>query len=233
MSPNGQPYWLSRVALLPDYQDDPMPSDVPRRGRPLQIKIEAVMYAYTGSWFVIPPPFFNDNDEDSREAFVARGGARATGTFPNNTSQYPFYNEPLNVEVTINGAISENMPAESSEAQSWTDRTWWANPDTTHDPAADYQEADQRPYRPNIKYNYDPRLRRMIRVRYTRPYYTNGVLREEEIVPVAPIPGGPPPGTRTLQFIIDEARANGSYVETLPVLPNLPTSALVYEGNPL
>ncbi|HEU4751506.1 MAG TPA: hypothetical protein VFU47_00260, partial [Armatimonadota bacterium] len=155
-------------------------------------------------------------------------------TFPSNTGQYPFYNEALNIEVQIQGAVNENMPAESSEAQSWVNHTWVVNPN--YDAGADFQETNQPPFRPNIKYSYDADLRRMIRVRFTRPYSVGGVLRTEEVVWVAPIgPGLPvvPPGMRTLQAARAEALANGSYLQTLPLMPSLPTSALLYEGNPL
>ena len=46
-------------------------------------------------------------------------------------------------------------------------------------------------------------------------------------------PTAPPAGVPTLAAVVANALAtDNSYVETLPVLPNLPSSAVVYEGNP-
>ena len=98
-SPNGQPYWLSRVALTP--QNGPLP-----------IRVEAVIYAFNESWFVIPPPFFNDDSRDTREN-LAPTGRRLPGTLlgANSAIVFPFYNEALNVDVELLGSVTENMPA--------------------------------------------------------------------------------------------------------------------------
>ncbi|MBM3457367.1 MAG: hypothetical protein FJX77_02360, partial [Armatimonadetes bacterium] len=108
---DGQPYWLSRAAILP--ADGPLP-----------IRIQAVMYAFNGSWFVIPPPFFNDRPEDSRANYL-RTNRRHFATIPDsgyNTNpnsanapfMYPYFNEPLNVDIQVEGSITENFPAEPS-----------------------------------------------------------------------------------------------------------------------
>ena len=229
LEPNGQPYWLSRVAVTPP-------------DRPLPIKIEAVMYAYTGSWFIIPPPFFNDNPVDTRAA-LATNGKRAAGTFPNldvnapanlkvpgdatPADAAPFYNEALNIDVDIHGSITENMPAEPGEVALWTSRMW--TQDTgAYDPTAlplNQPQITSTVFRPYIHYRYDEDLRRMVRARTIK---TNAV----EVAWTAP--GAAPTGMNSLAAVAGNARTNNnSYVETLPVLPGLPSSALIYEGNPL
>ncbi len=208
MTPNGQPYWLSRLALLP-------------AGEPLKIRVEAVMYAQTGSWFVIPPPFFNDDPDDTRTSFAA-GNPRPVSTQPRDSADYPFYNEPLNIEIEVLGAISENIPASPAEQAAWTGRLWM---ETGYDPSL--VGANPVPaFRPSIRYVYDANLRRMVRVRKVR-------TGEEVMAWVAP--GGPrPTGVVPLGTLLNNAlTTEDTYLETLPLFPRLPASALVYEGNPL
>lgn len=228
MTPNGQPYWLARAALLPF-------------GEPLKIRVEAVIYAQTGSWFVIPPPFFNDDPNDTEAQFVANGNQRPASTQPTTATNplearmsYPFYNEPLNIEIDVVGSISENIPATPSEQAAWTGRLWL---DNGYDPSV--IGANPAPlYRPSIRYLYDGSLRRMVRARKVR-------TGEEIITWVAPIAPGMT-GVTSLATAIQEAidpstigatpawRTNEpSYVETLPLFPRLPASAVIYEGNPL
>lgn len=221
LSPNGQPYWLSKVAIMP-------------KGQPLSIKVQAVIYAYTKSWFVIPAPFFNDNPADTRANFLARKAAntlpwRATGTLPADDDSYPFYNEPLPIRIELDGAVSENAPAPPSEQALWIQRSWLQNPGIDMRVVPEPNQTAQ--YAPDITYTYDHNLRRMVRVRFVNPYFVGGVLRDEEVAWTAP--SGAPAGVRTLGTIQAEALANNSYIQTLPVLPHLPASAVVYEGSSL
>jgi hypothetical protein len=87
-------------------------------------------------------------------------------------------------------------------------------------------------YSPRLTYRFDATLRRMIRVRFLRPY-TAVNFRQEEVAWVAPGPVPPGVSARPLQQILSEAIAADSYVELLPMLPRLPVGQLVYEGNPL
>lgn len=214
MSGDGQPYWLSRVAIMP-------------RDQPLRIRVEAVMYAYHGSWFVIPPPFFNDNPVDDYQNYTS-SGLRAQGTQPVNTADHPFHNEPLNVEIEIVGAITENMPAETADKAAWT-RALWQDPDRYQVPPVNSAPA-RTGYQPNIIYRFDHDLRRMVRARVVR-------TGEEFIAYVAPLPAGGslPPGVVDLQALRSTMAAGpvNSYVETLPLLPRLPSSDVIYEGRPL
>jgi hypothetical protein len=226
ISVNSQPYWLSRVAVLP-------------ADGPLKIRIQAVMYAYTHSWFVIPPPFFNDNDRDddpdTRAKIESQAASmvppkewrRTRGTFPRNTDHFPFYNEALNIDVEILGAVTENMPAEPAEQAAWISRNWLF--DSAYDPSA-FPLQNRPVFRPNIRYRFDGDLRRMIRARNTRTGYEEAVW-----VLRTPAPGN----VRTLsQFYghpapVSQMNPPREYVETLPILPRLPSSPMVYEGNPL
>ena len=253
---NGQPYWLSRVAALPTSE-------------PLPIKVEAVMYAYSGSWFVIPPPFFNLRPEDSRARYLTTGrrqdnvfqdppGSPALSPNPAGTQSpllHPFYNEPLNIDIQVIGSIVENFPAEPSEAALWTSRLWVTDldfnrangnsdndpsiwPPTSPDNAANWITSGRSLFSPRISYRYEGNMRRMVRVRFLRPYrrdVANDIV-SEEICWSAPLPAGataPPSNLRDVDAVVAEAMTNNSYVEILPLLPRLPVGQLLYEGNPL
>ncbi|MDQ2798318.1 MAG: hypothetical protein M3Y13_01595, partial [Armatimonadota bacterium] len=101
---------LERVAVLP--------SDV---------RIEAVLYAQTGSFFVIPGPWFNSNSSDNLNAFAttfaanAPGGQRLGGTY----HHFPFYGQPIDMKITIDGAVSEAQPADVANQTAWMLKWGW------------------------------------------------------------------------------------------------------------
>lgn len=91
---------------------------------PMDVRIEAVMYAQTGSFFVIPGYPLNTNPADTRDAAVRRGQAlgytdgrlvRPTGTL----DVYPFYGEPYDCRITIVGAVAENQTAAPADQAAW------------------------------------------------------------------------------------------------------------------
>ncbi|MFM9872083.1 MAG: hypothetical protein ACKVQS_01305 [Fimbriimonadaceae bacterium] len=116
---------------------------------PADVRIEAVMYAQNGSFFVIPGQWFNTNPDDLRASFEQSytpalntddlntalinygGGANLLqaqqrryerfGTSP----EVPFYGEPLAVRISISGSISENMPAPMSMQAEWLKKWGW------------------------------------------------------------------------------------------------------------
>ncbi len=97
---------------------------------PHDVRIEAVIYAEEGSFFVIPGPPFNPNPNDTRDNYASLGAddterrlARLEnfGTGPD----CPFYNEPLDVRVQIIGAVSENMPPPINQQSEWLKRWGW------------------------------------------------------------------------------------------------------------
>ncbi|MFB3882002.1 MAG: hypothetical protein ACE149_12115 [Armatimonadota bacterium] len=112
-------YLLGPVAIAP-----------PRSADPLQVEIDALIYAQNGSWFVLPGRWFNDNPAE-------------LGADPLQ-QEYPGYHEPLNIRISVHGAIGENMPADLGSVADWTSK--WCGPVG--------QEAQHF-----LSYSYDPLLR--------------------------------------------------------------------------
>jgi hypothetical protein len=77
---------------------------------PLPVEIDALIYAQNGSWFILPGRWFNDDADEYGKALA----------------EYPGYHEPLNMKITVNGAISENMPADLGSVADWTSK--WCGP---------------------------------------------------------------------------------------------------------
>lgn len=162
---------------------------------PHDIRIEATMYAQEGSFVVIPGYWYNENPNDRRDAFDQRVQDYITaGTFPNqsdavraawadrqrdygNGPATPFYGEPLDVRITMIGAISENMPLPMSYQAEWQKKWGWiphqlgaryritgttANPvliPSKHVPAGyDISSAGSDRWVPNLQLIYDPAL---------------------------------------------------------------------------
>lgn len=91
--------------------------------QPMDIRIEAVLYAQEGSFFVIPGNWFNPNQEDSAPANQAN--RRNTRRPPGVPDRFPFYGDPLDIRIIIDGAISENIPAAMGAVDEWM--TKWSN----------------------------------------------------------------------------------------------------------
>ncbi|HLO98869.1 MAG TPA: hypothetical protein VK171_09775, partial [Fimbriimonas sp.] len=106
---------------------------------PMDVKIEASIYAEEGSFFVIPGDWFNMNPNDSRDRFEARV-AQLSGLGnpdPRGTAELerlesygsapgsPFYGEPLDVKIDIVGSIAENMPAPIAQQAEWLKKWGW------------------------------------------------------------------------------------------------------------
>ena len=108
---------------------------------PMDIKIEASIFAEEGSFFVIPGDWFNMNPNDRRDAFEARvatlvgGGstliqardAAAQERLTNfgAVSSAPFYGEPIDVKINIVGSVAENMPPAISTQSEWMKKWGW------------------------------------------------------------------------------------------------------------
>lgn len=112
---------------------------------PYDVRIEAAMFAEEGSFYVIPGNWFNTNSDDTRTRFenrvVALGGNLAATNYGGgnplaqaqlerfeafgNSPEVPFYGEPLDVRVSIIGAVSENMPAPISQQAEWLQKWGW------------------------------------------------------------------------------------------------------------
>jgi len=116
---NPQDYYLTRLGVTP-----------------LDIRVEAILYAQEGSFFIIPGPWFNPDSRDSYANYSTNdpnnpyfekrpgnpgGDANKVGTEP----AYPFYGQPQDIRMTFYGSITENLPAEVSDQTSWLEKWGW------------------------------------------------------------------------------------------------------------
>jgi hypothetical protein len=129
VAPNELGYLLGPIAITPprylDIGADPKEPTVP-----LQVQVQALIYAQNGSWFIIPGPWFNE-DFSTKDSYPS--------------VDYPAYHEPLNICISVYGAISENMPAPLGDVADWTGK--WCGMFTAP-PLPTY-----------LSYTYDPLLR--------------------------------------------------------------------------
>ncbi len=97
---------------------------------PLDIRIEAAMYAQEKSFFVIPGYSVNQDPNDTRINFAKTGTrtAYSIGSSGQNLDSgqdkiakdvYPFYNEPTDIRLTIFGSIAENYTASMGDQAAW------------------------------------------------------------------------------------------------------------------
>ncbi len=169
-------YLLARTALLPH-----------------DIRIEASLFAEEGSFVVIPGNWFNPNPNDTRTLFnqrvtdfqaapynmnqadAVRAAIRERQESFGSGPEMPFHSEPVDVKVTIFGAVSQNMPLPLSYQGEWLRKWGWIPRQTgamyrfsganatpilipqAHVPAGyDILNADR--YVPNFTIVYDPAL---------------------------------------------------------------------------
>ena len=100
-------YYISRAAVLPG-----------------EIRVEALMYAQNGSFYVIPGEWFNPDPNDTRAAYEAMPAAQRSRPVGVN-DEWPFYGEPIDLRVTIYGAVSENLPAPVGDNIGWMEKWGW------------------------------------------------------------------------------------------------------------
>ena len=134
---SGSPYWLARFAVAP-----------------MDVRIEAALYAQGGSFFIIPGVWFNSNPRDTR-ANLENTGRRALPNVPAKSS-YPLAYEPLDIKITVVGAISENRMASEKAQEEWA-RHWGWTPLTKPSGAETAHGGD------GLAFEYDPDLRRTLR----------------------------------------------------------------------
>jgi hypothetical protein len=122
--PNLLQLQLQSVANLGNFQ---LPTDnTPYRFsaaaiQPLDIRIEAALFAQEGCFFVIPGYWFNTDPQDTRANFEARGVRPAGVASP----EFPFYGEPLDIKITIVGSIAENFTASLGDQTEWLRKWGW------------------------------------------------------------------------------------------------------------
>ena len=119
-------YLLGPVAIAPPNRD-PGTGVTPD---PLPVDIDALIYAQNGSWFVIPGRWFNEDPDELEQDLTLR--------------LHPGYHEPLNIRLSVYGAITENMPADLGSVADWTSK--WGGP--VGEGASGF-----------LSYRYDPLLR--------------------------------------------------------------------------
>lgn len=85
-------YWMGGVAVMP-----------------MDVRIEAILYAQEGSLFVIPGYWINPNPADTDPS------NRPPGT----DARFPLYGQTPDIRIIIDGAVSENLPASTSDVQAW------------------------------------------------------------------------------------------------------------------
>ncbi|MCL5103714.1 MAG: hypothetical protein M1133_06315 [Armatimonadetes bacterium] len=83
--------------------------------QPFDVRIEAVLYAQEGSFFVLPGNWFNPNPSDTESAYAGNNNMRLAGERP----MFPFFGQPLDIRIIVDGAVSENMPAPISDVEEW------------------------------------------------------------------------------------------------------------------
>jgi hypothetical protein len=91
---------------------------------PLDVRIEAVLYAQNGSFFIIPGYPLNTNPADTelaaRRNAEANGAAAGSMLRPAGTADvFPFYSQPTDIRITVVGAVSENRTASVSDQAAW------------------------------------------------------------------------------------------------------------------
>lgn len=134
---------------------------------PLDVRIEAALYAQEGSMYVIPGPWMNPNPNDRRDAFTT--AAERFNAFQ-AAPEFPFYGEPVDIKVTIIGSVSENFPAPMSEQSQWLQHWGWIPaqfgetgqyvPDQHFPriPGTNNPDFSNSLYVPNLSINYDPAM---------------------------------------------------------------------------
>jgi len=135
-NPDPLPIWLVDPADL-GYLLGPVAIAPPNRDlgtgvtpAPLPVDIDALIYAQNGSWFVIPGRWFNEDPDELQQDLTQR--------------LHPGYHEPLNIRLSVYGAITENMPADLGSVADWTSK--WGGP--VGEGASGF-----------LAYRYDPLLR--------------------------------------------------------------------------
>ncbi len=95
---------------------------------PMDIRIEAVLFAQTRSFFVIPGDWFNTAPNDTLDTFANSVTAANPGGDPRpfgSDSRFPFYGQPIDLKITVDGAISEARPANVAAQTAWMLKWGW------------------------------------------------------------------------------------------------------------
>jgi hypothetical protein len=169
--------------------------------QPLDIKIQAALFAQEGCFFVIPGYWFNTDPQDTRANFEERGARPAGVASP----EFPFYGEPLDIRITIEGAIAENFTAPLGDQTEWL-RKWGWIPlqygSSGFEIPLQHRTAfhdEERLYAVNLFMRYDPIFRdpvvdgQPLRVAYTAAQDPSGQHPGRILPPIPRLPVCPKP----------------------------------------
>ena len=105
---------------------------------PMDIRIEAVLYAQTRSFFVIPGDWFNTSSSDTLDKFVpgttrpdqeyvddTNLNAQQNAALANDRARFPFYGQPIDMKITVDGSVSEAQPADVADQTAWMLKWGW------------------------------------------------------------------------------------------------------------
>lgn len=98
---------------------------------PMDIRIEAVLFAQTRSFFVIPGDWFNTDGDDNLERLTstttpsARAAFAATPGLDDDKKRYPLYGQPIDLKITVYGSVSEARPADIAAQSEWMRKWGW------------------------------------------------------------------------------------------------------------
>ncbi len=115
--------------------------------QPMDVRVEAMMYAQNKSFFVIPGEWVNPDPEDLRgNRADAPNMVRRLPDGPTD-SRWPFYGQPPDVRIVISGAISENLAASVGDSSAWMGKWGWIP--IEHGSSGELTEAYRPPLDPN------------------------------------------------------------------------------------
>ena len=101
------------------------------------IRVEAVLYAQTRSFFVIPGDWFNMRPDDTLDKYTAGltrpDGLPSPGPSPttaqaqaqNDRARFPFYGQPIDMKIIIDGSVSEAQPSDVANQTAWMLKWGW------------------------------------------------------------------------------------------------------------
>lgn len=212
---------------------------------PLDIRIEAILYAQEGSFFVIPGPWFNPDPNDTYASYIAleqdpasagstrpklrRAGENPASSLVEVAPRFPFHREPLDIRLTIYGAVAENLPAQIGDQGAWMEKWGWV---------PRFYGSTGLPSSVGAPPQGD------VKTTWHGPANTTGTLRnpgvglvfefnDNAILPYQRDPGQPDGFARSGNQLV--ALRKDAYGRTLPMVPRLPVArGLLYQGeNPL
>ena len=95
---------------------------------PMDIRIEAVLFAQTRSFFVIPGEWFNTDSSDNLARLTSQTDPSPRAATPgpsDDQKRFPMYGQPMDLKITIYGSVSEAHPADIAAQSEWMRKWGW------------------------------------------------------------------------------------------------------------